>query len=56
MLERQYRKYLDVDITDKLKETQSARTHNIAVEEVMGMFSTAKQRVPKQLSAFCLVR
>ena len=43
VLEHQYRKYFDVDITEKLKEeTKSANTHNIDAEEVMGMFSAVK--------------
>ena len=53
VLERQYRKYFDVDITEKLKqETKSARTHNIDAEEVMGMFSAAKQRAPNATICF----
>lgn len=36
-----------MDLTDALrKETQSAKSHNIDAEEVMGMFSAAKQHSP----------
>ena len=45
VLERQYSKYFQMDITDKLKkETSSARAHNIDAEQVMGMFSAGKER------------
>ena len=49
VLERQYTKYFDsVDIKEKLKsETKSARLHNIDAEEVMGMFSAVKKKIPK---------
>lgn len=47
VLECQYRKYFDTAISEKLiEEMQSARTHNIDAEEVMGMFSTAQKRHP----------
>jgi hypothetical protein len=45
VLERQYARYFDMDMTEKLKEeTLSARSHNIDAEEVMGMFSAGKER------------
>jgi len=55
VLEHQYRKYSDVDITEKLKETKFARTHNIDTEEVMGMFSATIvtiQRAPNATICF----
>ena len=40
VLERQYSKYFDINITAKLREeTASARSHNMDAEELMGMFS-----------------
>ena len=47
VLERQYKRYFSVDVTEQLrKETESARSHNIDAEEVMGMFSAAKDHAP----------
>ena len=47
VLERQYDRYFHLDITEELKrETESARSHNIDSEEVVGMFSAAQQRAP----------
>ena len=50
VLERQYKKYFDLDIslcTNKLREEiKSARSHNIDAEEIMGMFSAAQQKSP----------
>ncbi|XP_041352647.1 uncharacterized protein LOC121371080 [Gigantopelta aegis] len=47
VLERQYQRYFDIDVTDELrKETESARCHNIDAEEVMGMFGAAKEHAP----------
>ena len=47
VLERQYKRYFDIDLTDQLrKETQSARCHYIDPEELMGMFSAAKEHAP----------
>lgn len=46
-LSRQYDRYFHLDVTEELKrETESARSHNIDAEEMMGMFSAAKQRAP----------
>ena len=45
VLERQYKKDFELDISEKLRrETASARSHNIDAEEIMGMFSAGKQR------------
>ena len=45
VLERQYKKYFEKDITAQLqKETESARMHNIDAEEIMGMYSSGKER------------
>ena len=47
VLERQYSKYFDINITEKLKEeTASARSHNMDAEELMGMFSASQQKAP----------
>ena len=47
VLERQYKRYFGINLTAELKkETESACSHNIDAEEVMGMFSAAKHRVP----------
>ena len=43
VLERQYDRYFSMDINKKLEEeNESARCHNIDAEEIMGMFSAAK--------------
>ena len=45
VLERQYKRYFALDLSDKLRqETSSARSHNIDAEEIMGMYSAGKQR------------
>jgi len=47
VLERQYKKYFtgDWEISERLRlETKSARSHNMDAEEVIGMFSAAKQK------------
>ena len=42
--ERQYKRYFGRNWTAELKKaTESARSHNTDTEEVMGMFSAAKQ-------------
>ncbi|KAL5481691.1 hypothetical protein EMCRGX_G021924 [Ephydatia muelleri] len=47
VLERQYKKYFECEITEQLrKETESARSHNIDAEEIMGMFSATKKKSP----------
>ena len=46
-MERQYTKYFECEITEQLrKETESARSHNIDAEEIMGMFSATKKKSP----------
>ena len=55
MLERQYAKYFDLDITEKLKEeTESTKSHNVDAEEIMGMFSSAKQIHQMHPCVICL--
>ena len=57
VLERQYKKYFANDLTETLKEeTLSARCHNIDAEEIMGMFSAAKQRAPNATLCFFALR
>lgn len=47
VLERQYARYFQLDITPELeKEAESARCHNMDAEEIMGMFSASQQRAP----------
>uniref|UniRef100_UPI00358E1E6C uncharacterized protein n=1 Tax=Myxine glutinosa TaxID=7769 RepID=UPI00358E1E6C len=47
VLERQYGRYFAMDLTEKLRqETQSARSHNMDAEEIIGMFSAGKNRAP----------
>ena len=47
-MERQYKKYFECEITEQLrKETESARSHNIDAEEIMGMFSATKKKITK---------
>ena len=47
VLERQYRKYFDLTITNKLREeTLSPRSPNIDAEKVTGMFSALLDRAP----------
>ena len=53
VLERQYAEDLQIAVTGEYrKETESARSHNIDAEEVMGMFSSAKQRAPSATLCF----
>ena len=59
VLERQYKKYLELDLTEELrKETRSARCHNIDAEEIMGMFSAAKSHAPNATLCYlsCTIR
>lgn len=45
VLERQYKKYFEVEITDQLRaETKSARSHNMDAEEIVAMFSAAQKK------------
>ena len=46
-----------LDVTEELKrETESARAHNMDSEEIMGMFSAAKQKAPKATLCFLSCR
>lgn len=47
VLQRQYKRYFDMEITDMLhEETESARLHNIDSEQLMGMYSAIKSKAP----------
>ena len=47
VINHQYKKYFSWDLHETLEEeTKSARSHNIDAEEMVGMFSAAKQRSP----------
>ena len=47
VLERQYNKYFELNIDERLKkESESVRSHNIDAEEIMGMFTAAKSHAP----------
>ena len=51
--QRQYKKYLAIDVTALLaEETRWARSHNIDAEEVMGMFSPLKKKAPNATICF----
>ena len=53
VLERQYKKYFEINLTAKLaEETKSARSHNIDAEEIMGMFSAPKKKSPNATICF----
>ena len=53
VLERQYKRYFEMDPTTELgQETETARTHNMDAEEIMGMFSALKKRAPNATLAF----
>jgi len=55
VLERQYKKYFigDWEISERLRlETKSARSHNMDAEEVIGMFSAAKQKAVNATTCF----
>ena len=53
VLERQYKKYLAIDITELLaKETRSACSHSIDTEEVMAMLSALKKKNPDATICF----
>lgn len=57
VLEMQYSKYFQVDITEKLREeVASARSHNIDSEEIMGMFSAMKQKCPNATMCYLSCR
>eukprot|EP00112_Aurelia_sp_Birch-Aquarium-sp1_P020961 Seg5518.2 transcript_id=Seg5518.2/GoldUCD/mRNA.D3Y31 product="hypothetical protein" protein_id=Seg5518.2/GoldUCD/D3Y31 len=48
VIQRQYKKYFDEDVLPDIleEETKSCRLNNIDCEEIMGMFSAAKNRAP----------
>ena len=47
VLERQYTKYFQCELTEKLKaETKSVRSHSIDAEDIMGMFGALKKKAP----------
>ena len=47
VIERQYGDLLVADVEQHfVSETRSARTHNIIAEEIVGMYSAAKERSP----------
>ena len=53
VLERQYKRYFTIEVTEQLKEeTASTRMHNIDSEEVMGMFGAAQARAPNATLCF----
>jgi len=53
VLNRQYARYFDIDVTPELiLQTESARSHNIDAEEVMGMFSAAQKKAPNATMAY----
>ncbi|KAK6183204.1 hypothetical protein SNE40_010731 [Patella caerulea] len=57
VLERQYKRYFELDVTEQLKkETQSARAHNIDAEEMIGMFGAWKQRAQNATTSFLSAR
>ncbi|QQP58183.1 Uncharacterized protein FKW44_003417, partial [Caligus rogercresseyi] len=48
VLEKQYHKFVSIDITKKFsEETASARLHNMDAEELIGMFSQLKKKSPR---------
>lgn len=54
VLQKQYSRYFDLDVTEKLRnETESARCHNIDAEHVMGLFSALKDSSPN--AALCYI-
>ena len=55
VLERQYKRYFEMDLTTELWQ-ETARTHNMDAEEIMGMFSAHKKRAPNATLAFLSAR
>jgi hypothetical protein len=54
-IHRHYTKQFEILQTDDLKaQTQTARLHNINAEELMGMFSAAKDKAPN--APLCYLR
>lgn len=57
VLERQYKRYFQLDITEELRrETMTARMHNIDAEEIMGSFSANKERAKNANTDFLTAR
>ena len=57
VLERQYKRYFDLNVTENLREeTKYARSRNIDAEEVMGMFSAGKHRAKNATTSFLSAR
>ena len=57
VLERQYKRYFTLDVTDKLREeTCSARLHNIDSEELVGMYNAGKDRAKNANVDFIVAR
>ena len=53
VIERQYSRYFSTNLTEQLRlETESARSHNIDAETIMGMFSAAASRAPNATLSF----
>ena len=53
VIDRQYKRQFDTAVSDELKaQTKSARLHNIDSEELMGMFSAAKQKAANATLCF----
>ena len=53
VLERQYKRHFNIDLTAKLaEEMRSARSNNIDAEEIMGMFSALKMKSPNATICF----
>jgi hypothetical protein len=52
LLERQYKKQFKANADEIAEMTQSARSNNIACEEIMGMMSASLQRAPSATMTF----
>lgn len=57
VIQRQYESFLSMDESELMKlEAESARSHNMDSEEVVGMFSAEKNVHPVQQSATSLLK
>ena len=53
VLERRYKRYFETPITDNMRtQTQSARTHNMDAEEIMGMYSAGSDKAKNATVGF----
>ena len=53
IIQRQYQRYYAMEVSeDVTSKLESARTHNMDSEEVMGMFSAGQSRVPRATLLF----